>query len=327
MKSVTKAQVTREDVICLTKHAFSGCEVREVRELTEGMFNVAYHISGTGILADGVILKIGPTEGTKLLTYEKDILRTEVQVYDLLSCKAVPVPKVLYRDYSRSLISSDYFFMGYVPGILWKDADPDKMSRCRDALMEELGRIHKEIHSITGGHFGYAKEDSRFHFDSWPKAFTGMMEDICRDGQKDGHVLPYDEIFSIVERHTDALEEVKAPSLVDFDMWAGNVLLGETENGYRINGIIDFERSFFGDPYADFISAVMIFDDVEKEDAFRKGYGKNVVLDEKALVRMDLYRLYLLVIMYVETYRYEEDYAQQTKNWLKEEMDKLMEKL
>lgn len=327
MKSVTKAQVTREEIIRLTEQAFAGCDVLEVRELTEGMFNAAYRITGTGSLKDSVILKIGPRDGTKLLTYEKSILRTEVRVYELLSGRDVPVPKVLVKDYSRSLISSDYFFMDYVPGILWKDAEPEKMSRCRDALMEELGRIHREIHSVAGSHFGYAKEDARFRFDSWPKAFAGMMGDICHDGQKDGHVLPYEEIFAIVERHKDALQEVKVPSLVDFDMWAGNVLLGETEDGYRINGIIDFERSFFGDPYADFVSSVMIFDDVEKEDAFRKGYGKPIILDEKALVRMDLYRLYLLVIMYVETYRYEEDYALQTKNWLKAEMDQLMAKL
>ena len=260
MKSVTKAAVSPEELCVLIQKAFPGCAVTGLRELTEGMFNRAYYICGSGALAPGAILKIGPREGTKLLTYEKDILRTEVAAYRLLEGKGVPVPRVLFADYGRTLIPCDYFFMSCIPGVLWKDADAEKLQRSRPKLMEQLGRIHAEIHSVVGSRFGYPKEEPGFQYESWPGAFLGMMGDVCRDGIADGHELPYEEILGAAARHRKTLAAVTAPRLVDFDLWAGNVILGEDADGYFIRGIIDFERCFFGDPYGDFVSAVMIFD-------------------------------------------------------------------
>ena len=154
-----------------------------------------------------------------------------------------------------------------------------------------------------------------------------MMGDVCRDGMADGHSLPYGEILATVDRHKAYLDEVTEPRLVDFDMWAGNVLLTEQEDGYHISGIIDLERSFFGDPYADFVSSVMIFDDVRMEEAFLQGYIGDLAFLDSALIRMDLYRLYLTIIMYVETYRYEDDYAAQAKAQLTVQMNTLLQKL
>ena len=326
MQSVTKTYISDEMIHRLAEKAFPGCETAEVRELTEGMFNTAYYVRGSGALADGVILKIGPAEGVKVLTYEKNILRTEVAVCRMLQEKDVPAPVVLYADYSHADIPCDYFFMDYKQGILWKDADEEKMKVCRPQLMEALGHIHSEIHSVMGDWFGYIKDDEHFRHDSWYKAFTSMMEDICNDGKKDALDLPYEEILALVEKHRAALEEVTESHLVDFDMWAGNVILAEDESGYRINGIIDFERCFFGDPCGDFISSVMIFDDVAKEPEFLKGYGE-LALDKNTETRMTLYRLYLGVIMYVETYRFEEEYAEGTKAWCGKYIAELMEKL
>ena len=327
MHSVTKAQVSREQVYDLTRNAFPDCDIAEIRELSEGMFNTAYLITGSGVLSRGVVLKIGPSGGTKLLTYEKDILKTEIAVCRMLTAAGVPSPEILYADDTRRRIPSDYFFMTRIPGILWKDADPEKLLRCRDRLMHQLGSIHSRIHSITGSWFGYIKEDPRFQFDSWSKAFAAMIGDVCRDGMADGHSLPYGEILATVDRHKAYLDEVTEPRLVDFDMWAGNVLLTEQEDGYHISGIIDLERSFFGDPYADFVSSVMIFDDVRMEEAFLQGYIGDLAFLDSALIRMDLYRLYLTIIMYVETYRYEDDYAAQAKAQLTVQMNTLLQKL
>jgi len=327
VESVTKTRISPETVEILAQRAFPGCVLTQVRELTEGMFNTAYRITGSGIPENGVILKAGPSAGTKVLTYEKDILKTEVAVYRLLEQTKVPAPRVLFADYSRECVPCDYFFMTCIPGILWKNADEALLRASRPSLMEELGRINREIHSVVGTHYGYIKEDPGFQYDSWPDAFGGMVRDICEDGRKDGLTLPYDRILELVSIHSARLEEVTVPRLVDFDLWAGNVLLGQDENGYKINGIIDFERAFFGDSLGDFISAVMIYDHVEVESDFIRGYGSTIVMDESARIRMDLYRLYLALIMYVETYRYEEAYADQTKGWLSEMIGELMARL
>lgn len=327
MKSITKSLIPQETIRKMVKKAFPDCVVTEIRELTEGMFNAAYRISGTGALENGVILKAGPMEGVKTLTYEKEILRSEVSVYGLLAQKDVPAPRVYAWDYSHSLVPCDYFFMSEVPGILWKNAEPERLARSRPKLMQQLGRIHAAIHSIPGAWFGYLKEDPRFRFGTWYEAFTAMVGDILYDGKADGRELPYTEIEQTVLKHRAALEQVKQPRLVDFDLWAGNVLLREAGDGYEISGILDFERSFFGDPYADFTSSVMIFDDVGNEPEFRDGYGTPILLDEAAQIRMNLYRLYMALIMYVETYRYDEQYAAAAREGCLKMIRKLLQKL
>lgn len=78
-----------------------------------------------------------------------------------------------------------------------------------------------------------------------------------------------------------------------------------------INGIIDFGNCFYGDPYADFIGAVHLYNDVSEEKEFMEGYseitGKPLVVTQSNWIRMNLYRLYLEVIVYVEAYRYSDE--------------------
>ena len=74
-----------------------------------------------------------------------------------------------------------------------------------------------------------------------------------------------------MQKDRPLLDAVTAPTLVGYDIWAGNVLL-DPAGLDRITGIIDFERSFFGDRFADFVAAGEIFDDVEQEPDFQRGY-------------------------------------------------------
>lgn len=80
------------------------------------------------------------------------------------------------------------------------------------------------------------------------------------------------------------LDTLQKPSLVNFDLWAGNVFVRKQEDGYYLTGMIDFERSFFGEPLASFSSALLLYDNVEKETAFLEGYNK---ASEKPLVITD----------------------------------------
>lgn len=96
--------------------------------------------------------------------------------------------------------------------------------------------------------------------------------------------LPFDDIrYAVLSRRT-MLDTLQKPSLVNFDLWAGNVFVRKQEDGYYLTGMIDFERSFFGDPLASFSSALLLYDNVEKETAFLEGYNK---ASEKPLVITD----------------------------------------
>ena len=113
-------------------------------------------------------------------------------------------------------------------------------------------------------------------------------------------------------------------------MWAGNVFIDETSHSH-ITGIIDFERSFFGDPVADLTSAMMLFENVEQEFDFQKGYseisGTPFLITDDDRIRMNLYRLYMSVILFVESYRYDEQYAAMVKNHVIKGIHQLLEQL
>lgn len=65
---------------------------------------------------------------------------------------------------------------------------------------------------------------------------------------------------------------------------------------------------FFGDPYAGFVSALLLIDDVEKEKEFILGYNEvspnPLEFNSHTRVRMALYKLYFDIITTIETYRY-----------------------
>lgn len=333
MKSVTKNLLEEKHIRQLTAKHFPGAEIQSTEEMSGGMFNAAYLVrfSSAGAGPDAAVLKVGPTPQAETLTYEKDILRAEVDVYKMLPAEGLPRPCLLAEDYSREIVPADCFFMEFTKGKTWQSLLKKLPAEARPGLMRQLGACNAAVHSVKGSYFGYIKEDERFRHDTWGGAFTQMMGDILADGEARSRKLPYDEIRGVLKKHRGILDEISQPILVDFDIHAGNVFLDETDKGWEITGIIDYERAFFGDPAADFTSAVMLFDDVEKESDFRAGYeeasGKTLVITPEDRIRMDLYRLYMMLLMNVETYRYGAAYAAALKLWTGRRTKALLKKL
>src|SRR5438132_10803933 len=90
-----------------------GTELVRATELTGGTFNAVYRIE----TADrSVVLKASPPAGVPLLTYERDLLRTETRFFDLAGAvEGVKVPAVVARDFDRRLIDGDYAFLSDIP--------------------------------------------------------------------------------------------------------------------------------------------------------------------------------------------------------------------
>ncbi len=329
MDSITKTNLSTETIRHLVKLHFPKEKVLSIVELLEGMCNGAWKIIGTGCLQKGVVMKAGSSNQAQMLTYEKDKLRTEILVYRLLSDREIPIPRLLASDTSRSEVPCDYFFMEWVPGATWLSCLYQIPAKNRSELMRQLGRYFGTIHSVEGGWFGYIKEDIHFQFDTWGGAFTAMMTDILNDGRKHGCLLPYEKIEQALTVHRDRLNAVKTPRLVDFDLWAGNVFLNAPDCT-KITGVIDFEQCFFGDPLADFIAAVHLLEDVGSEQEFLEGYAQilgplKFLKDDR--IRMDLYRLYMQVILFVEAYRFDEAHAEKVRKRSGRKMEALLEKL
>lgn len=305
MSITTKYKMTPDKIQILVDRHFPESKLTKVRELNNGTFNMAYHIKGKYLPANGVVLKIGPAQGTDVPKHEEDILHTEVLAYQLLDGTRVPVPKLYAYDYTQEDIPCDYFFMEFINGEPWIDQYLS-IGKVRPKLMRELGRYSAMIHSVKGEWFGDIAGKKYSRYSSWGDAFTAMMESALEESHIRQFHLPYEEIKKAVSAYRELLDAVEKPHLVNFDMWAGNVFL--KKKACSVSGIIDFERCFFGDPYAGFVSAILLIDDVEKEKEFIAGYNeasdKPLAFSRENRIRMELYKLYFNVITTIETYRY-----------------------
>ena len=310
MKSRTKNRLSTKQIIRLVEENFGKlCSSECIAELKGGAFNSAYSIRLPGENMR-IVLKTSTAPGTTVLSYEKDIMKREIDVYGHIKrFTTLPVPEILCHDSSMKTIPGSYFFMSFAEGI-----PMDRIIRKipKDNLIEikkVLAGYFAEIHEICSGYFGYMTDDQSLRFGSWSKAFTHMFSMILEDGRNFGHRLPYGRIEHCLSENAELLDKITKPRLVDFDLWPGNIFLKQNKDGlYEVASIVDFERAFWGDPFADFPAAVMLLGELKDEPDFWSAYsalaGKSGGLNREDERRMLLYRMYLFTIMVVETYRY-----------------------
>lgn len=307
MKSRTKNLLSDEQIKKLVKVNFGDdCRVGVIEELKGGMFNSAYLIERLNE-RDKIVLKVSVAEGTPILSYEKATMYTEVEVYKMLAQQtSIPIPRLLAYDLSRKHISSDYFFMTALEGQTMTKVKLKKDNK--DSIMRELAGYFAQQHQIQGEYFGYFTQGGKYRFSTWKDAYHHMMDMILSDGKAHGRKLPYERYEKLLKDKGKYLEQVKDPILVNYDLHPGNIFLIKQGDKYVIEGIVDFERAYWGDPYADFPAAFLMSDDVSKIESFWKAYKEaaniNHDITKEEKIRLLMYRLYLFTIMWVEIYRY-----------------------
>ncbi|MFE6974609.1 phosphotransferase family protein [Streptomyces sp. NPDC057682] len=320
MESITKNRQSPETLRAMVERAY-GADRAPVGdgwfgELGHGWFNVAYRIR----LRDGaeVVLKIAPPPSVEVMTYERGAMSIELRTLDLLRTRtSVPVPAVDFADRSRELCDADYFFMPYVDADNLGVVGDGLPAAERDACMEQLGAVNREINSVRGEGFGPLAGPPAA---SWREAFTGMVEDVLRDGERRGVDIgrSYDEVRSVLAAHADSLDEVSEPRLVEWDLWAGNVMVRDG----RIVSVIDHERAFYGDPLIEsgFTGTQMsAFGD---PTPFMRGYGHGP-LTATEQVRRRLYCVHLLLVMVIETV-YRGHTTSEQYDWARARLDEAM---
>ena len=115
MGIATKNLQSEENIKRMAAAARPGVNVTGIKELTEGLCNVAYDISWE----DGTssILKIASSDRSHNTSNEVALMKAEVKAMKIVkeNC-SFPVAQVLYYDTSRRLCDGDYFFMEKLPG-------------------------------------------------------------------------------------------------------------------------------------------------------------------------------------------------------------------
>lgn len=293
--SNTKRLLDQEELRQMTEEALrSG--VRCIRELADGFFNAAYLVE----LEDGrrVVLKVAPTG--PVLRQEKGIMRVETLLMRWLErhCPDVPAPRVLAEGERLS----PYFFMDYIEG---EPLDRRMAALTPEAwnwLYRQLGALVARLHQVHPRRFG-SLVDPAGQFELWSQAFGRMVEDILLDARDFGAQLPPEaaSIPELVGRLTPVLDQVERPTLLHRDLWMGNIFLERDALG--ILALTDWERAVAGDPLMEFCFAFLEGPGaVGCRAEFYRAYGRPEQLEEGEGVRVQLYLMYMLLLLLVEGY-------------------------
>ena len=158
MEAKTKNKQSRDQITRMVERAFPGLSVLEtddaIMEMTDGWFNASYGVS----LDDGrrVVLKIAPPADAEVMTYEQNMMATEVATMQRVKLNpAIPAPEILFFDTSHELCDAHYFFMEWARG--------DNLGHVKDRLPPEVearidhhtGQIIRAINDFKGTYFGF----------------------------------------------------------------------------------------------------------------------------------------------------------------------------
>lgn len=287
--SITKNNIDKSIILQMVNKVFLTEIVKEIVELTEGFFNIAFKI----VLEDkNVILKIAPPVDTEVMTYEKNIMYSEVNAMKMIAEKtSVPTPKILYYDNSHTICKSDYFFMDMLQGSSFSSIINEMSQEQKDKIYFEMGQYTRMINNIQNNKFGYYGQKEK-QTENWYTTFKEMIMDTYSDAKRKDIIIPIsqEEILILLEKDKNIFESVHTAKLVHWDIWTGNVFI----KNETIEGIIDFERCLWADELME-----VGFRTYDYQKAFYEGYGIDNLSNEE-IRRAKWYDIYLFLICCLE---------------------------
>ena len=327
--SKTKYPLSDSKIQEMVRHHFRK-ETKEVIPLTDGFFNASFLIKMDD--DQETVLKVAPPAEVSVLTYEKDIMATEVLFYERAAQETdVPIPHILAYEPMPKIIESPYYFMTKLEGTTLHKIE-DLTQEKRKPIYEALARDLAKLHGIYGDTFGYITMKDACEGKSAHQALMVSLEAILADCAAIGETLPVsvEDLRHFFAKAEPAFSSIKTPCMVHYDLWDGNIFVMEEET-LKLTGYIDFERGFYGDPSADFCQ-VMGYVDMKENPWFLEIYNKHakvpVIMDKAMETRMMAYRLYLFVLMYVECFYRDIDGSYDgQKGWVTKELPELLEQL
>jgi len=284
-------------------------KITECRIMKGGLFNTTYYIA-TDADAAGIVLRVAPVNKHLLFEYEKTMMSAEPLFHRLLSEKQVPTSKILKYSAAGDVIEREYIISKYIPSVPMND--PSLEGQDLDYLYEQAGALARKIHEITGDKFGWKRPDGLSEYETWSEFVFAFAEEAAeKAGEHKLFTAAEINIFKTVfTENADVLDEIKTPFMTHTDLWQGNILLSEISGRHEISGIIDLDRTIFGDKYWDLSNPWII------NAPFLKGYADDEYKGSNYNKRQFLYKLlggffgcYVVLIEYDDNVWFENEKA------------------
>ncbi|WP_406447176.1 aminoglycoside phosphotransferase family protein [Streptomyces sp. NBC_00876] len=262
--------VSAEEIRAVCHRAFSnGVEPVSAVELGTGMYNNVYRVTLAG-RDRPVILRVAP-EKTRQFRSERYLMRNEYASQPWLAVIAPLMPQVLAADWSHEVIGRDWMIQSHLDGIAAPEHLGTYPRTAWPAFFRQMGVIARSVHDVRGPYFGPVGGPG---YGTWSEAVIASLEEIAAD--VDGAGLDAADVrkAAAVAAHDRAvLDEVTEPGLLTGDLWTVNVMLDAGAAEPTINGVLDLDRTWWGDPAADWTIRMALAKQDERV-AFWEAYGE-----------------------------------------------------
>ncbi|MGW2826405.1 phosphotransferase family protein [Streptomyces sp. NPDC001443] len=239
--------VTAEDIEAIALRAFGrGVRVTSAVELGGGMYNNTYRLAADG-LAGPVILRIAPAPQRQFAS-EHELMRNEYATVPFLAPLADLVPRVLAADWSHEITGRDWMLQSHLDGAPAPDRLGDYPRDLWPGFFAQLGQITARVHAVRGPHFGSIAGPGHH---TWGAAVIASLKAIADDlGRLGLDAADVSKVADLADEHRNVLDEVTEPRLLTGDLWTVNTMLAPAPTPV-ISGILDLDRTLWGDPAAD----------------------------------------------------------------------------
>ena len=253
-----------------------------------GKFSQTFQVSGNW---RRYVVRVAPPDSMLQLFYERRMMLQEPEIHLRIKAETdVPIPDILYSDFSRGRIGRDYLIMPLLPGTPLSEAK--LTGPALERALFQWGTHIAKIHTIVDGEnrYGYLGENRPMEpQSSWPAAFREMfrleLDDIVAAGVYTREIAEW--ALALLDSRLETFEHCRAAHLLHGDIWTTNLLV--TQDG-DVTGVLDFDRACWGDVEWDI--AVAEYCGIT-QSAFWEGYGTKVETHEgEARIRRLFYLLY-----------------------------------
>ncbi|MFK4222129.1 phosphotransferase family protein [Streptomyces sp. NPDC019890] len=261
--------VTIEEIQGICRRIFgAGTRALSATELGAGMYNNTYRIELEG-QERPVILRVAP-EPARQFRSEHQLMRNEYASVPWLAVIAPLMPQVIAADWSHEVIGRDYMVQSLLDGVPAPDRLGDYPRTLWPMFFRQIGTIARDVHAVRGPHFGPVAGPA---YGTWSQAVIASLEEIAADLDSvglDGADLR--KVAAVAERERAVLDEITEPRLLSGDLWTVNVMLDGAAPEPTITGVLDMDRTWWGDGPADWTIRMAMAKPDERE-AFWESYG------------------------------------------------------
>ncbi|WP_131770577.1 phosphotransferase family protein [Candidatus Protofrankia californiensis] len=261
--------VVADEIQAICRRVF-GAEAyaRSAVELGGGMYNSTYRVTVVG-QEQPVILRVAP-EPTRQFRSERQLMRNEYASVPWLATIAPLMPRVLAADWSHEVIGRDYMVQTLLDGVSAPDHLGGYPRSTWPGFFRQMGAIARDVHAVRGPSFGPVASPAHA---TWSAAVTASLEDIAADIDSAGlDVADMRKVAAVATQRHDVLDEITEPRLLAGDLWTVNVMLDATAPEPTITGVLDMDRTCWGDPAADWTIRMAVAK-ADERVAFWESYG------------------------------------------------------